>query len=614
MESKEELLEPLKLYKYELAYKHQDNIDAYFDELTKKSGVDIEANKQTCGEYYGYLAQIKALEKKLGSQRGLRGFLIFQTVFGFIVGTGLILAAIFLRLQSPLPAIFYSVGPFLIIVSIVCIILNKTIINKRIDALNGQITILKKKADEKLAIAKEQMQALNSIYDWGIPSKLMSKTIPLIQMDRYFNVERFSHLVENYNYKPKQFDNVTTLFIQSGTVLSNPFMYKREYSCHMYQKTYTGSIVITWVTYSKDSKGNSYPVTHTQTLTATITRPAPGYGSGTELVYANEAAPKLTFSRQKSNANSMSDREISKLDDVWSKKLNKMQEDKINTGFTPLANSKFEGLFHAFNRNNEVEFRLLFTPLAQNNMFKLLTSKVPYGDDFSFTKDKMINIIRSDHAQTLDFDGNPYHFRHFDYEKAKENFTAYNMKYFQGIFFDFAPLFSIPLYQQHDEYDYHFTGKYPANHTHQEAEVMANFMDEDVFKPEDCRTNIILKSEFVSKQNGADIFMMHAHGFRTEPRMEFVSKMGGDGHMHTIPVPWEEYIEVEKDTPIVLMDIGANKEEFYSNYDRFKSVISNCLGYDDIIYQRGLVAFPLTEGTTSFNGNELKKLFSHKED
>ena len=61
-----------------------------------------------------------------------------------------------------------------------------------------------------------------------------------------------------------------------------------------------------------------------------------------------------------------------------------MTDDDPSTNFTEMGNAKFDALFGAVDRNNEVEFRVLFTPLAQKNMLDLLTDKNHYGDDFYF--------------------------------------------------------------------------------------------------------------------------------------------------------------------------------------------------------------------------------------
>ena len=73
------------------------------------------------------------------------------------------------------------------------------------------------------------------------------------------------------------------------------------------------------------------------------------------------------------------------------------------TNYQRFGNDEFEVLFGGTNRNNELEYRLLFTPLAQKNLLSIIKNPIPYGDDFSFIKDKMINVIRSNHSQTFDY-------------------------------------------------------------------------------------------------------------------------------------------------------------------------------------------------------------------
>ena len=59
------------------------------------------------------------------------------------------------------------------------------------------------------------------------------------------------------------------------------------------------------------------------------------------------------------------------------------------TNFTAMTNDKFDVLFGATDRTNETEFRLLFTPLAQNSMINLIENAKPYGDDFYFVKENL---------------------------------------------------------------------------------------------------------------------------------------------------------------------------------------------------------------------------------
>lgn len=612
-EDYQELLEPIKLYKYELKYKHEDIIEEYFNNLANESGVDVEANRATCREYYKNMDALKNQQKILDGQKGLRGFLIFLTIFFFIAGTALIILP-FLQVAPNYNAVFISVGIVSILLGVLFIILNTLIIGKKISEISKKMAELQAKANKFKEEANKQMLSLNALYDWGVPAQLVNKTIPLLKLDRYYDVEKYKYFVGNFKLAPLTKDNVSAVVCQSGSILGNPIMWERDYIQYMYQKTYTGSITISWTTYEYDEKGHSHAVHHTQTLTASITKPAAGYRTETSLIYGNEAAPKLSFSRSPSNANSMSEKELERFTAKTEKELAKMQQSKIKSNFTPLGNAKFEGLFHAYNRDNEVEFRLLFTPLAQKSMIDLITSKQPYGDDFTFIKRKMINIIQSGHMQYQSFDGNPYHYYNFDFDKAKSAFKEYNMNYFQALFYDLAPLLSIPLYQQHKDFVKEYYEDYKGNITLSEAEVLANYFPEDTFKPEDCDTHIILKANHVGNIPNGSIFTITAYGFRKEPRVDYATRVGGDGLTHTIPIHWEEYIDTERTSTIAVVDVGGSKHNYYGLKDQLSQLISNCSSKDDIIFQRGLIAFILNEGVNSFNTEAIINLFSHKED
>ncbi len=611
MDFDNELLEPIKYYNYELKYKHEEKVESFIDQLTQTSQIDVEGNRLTCSEYYAILERMKKFEGKLNGSRGLRGFLIFLTVFFFIVGTILGIVGIYLGGQKL--AIFLPIGIFLILLGVGAIILNTLIIGKRISSYSEIINKLRKEAEEKKTLAQSQVQALNALFDWGVPAKLVSETTPLIKMDQNLSVERCNHMVDNYGWKESNPDNVSAVFIQSGTIVGNPFFYERDYIQTMFNKTYTGTLVISWTTTTTDGKGHVRVITHTQTLVANVVRPAPNYYLDTALIYGNEAAPKLSFSRVPSNANSMNEKEIEKETEKFSKRLTKKLEKEVNKSFTPLGNDKFEYLFHALNRDNEVEFRLLFTPLAQKNMINAITSKTPYGDDFRFQKKHMINIIHSHHAQGLDFDGNPYHFYGFDYDKIKSGFIEYNKRYFQGIYYDFVPLLSIPLYQQHRDYDPSMNTGYKGTVTLYEAEVLANFMDPEFFRPEDCDTNQILKASFAMCHGDVNIFNIKSYGFKEIPMMEVVPKLGGDGRMHGVPVHYFEYEAVEGEKQIAVINVGGDLNIYRNIKEQLAQLLSNYSMSSDIIYQRGLLAFPLNEGVTTINGEEIQKLFSHKE-
>ena len=611
MDYREELLEPIKFYKYELIHSHDDKINAFFDNLTQQSNIDVEGNRLTCKEHYSFVEKANQARNKLNSNKGLRGFLIAMTIICFIVGTILPIASIIIK---KLYEILIPIGVLLILLGVGLIIINSLVLSKRIEKYQKELDSNTKAAEEKKNLAYEQVAPLSVLFDWGIPAKIVTETTPIIQMDQNFTTKRCNHFVANYGWKDTNPDNVSAIFVQSGTVVGNPFMYERDYVQIMFNETYTGTLVITWTTYSVDSKGNTRAIHHTQTLVAHYVHPAARFFLDTALIYANEAAPHLSFSRKSSNANQMSEKEIEKGTNDFEKKLQKKVEKNTSSNFTPLGNTKFEYLFNALDRDNEVEFRLLFTPLAQKNMIEAITSKAPFGDDFSFTKKKMINVIRSSHAQTLSFDGNPYHYYSFDYDVMRNNFINYNKAYFEGIYYDFVPLLSIPLYQQHRDYDPKENTGYKGTVTLYEAEVLSNFMSIDIFKPEKCDTNLILKASFLARNGDVNIFNIHSYGFNKIPMTTIVPKVGGDGLTHGVPVHYFEYEKVEKDTPVVVMNVEQNREAYRQNKDRLIELLSKYSTSSDIIYQRGLLAFPLKEGISTIDGEEIKKLFSLKED
>ena len=55
---------------------------------------------------------------------------------------------------------------------------------------------------------------------------------------------------------------------------------------------------------------------------------------------------------------------------------------------------------------------------------------------------------------------------------------------------------------------------------------------------------------------------VRAYSFRTEPRVDYVSMRGGDGAIHSVPVPWTEYIPVDNTSTVKLNKIGLSDKEF----------------------------------------------------
>ena len=113
-----------------------------------------------------------------------------------------------------------------------------------------------------------------------------------------------------------------------------------------------------------------------------------------------------------------------------------------------MSNTDFEVLFDALDRTNEVQFRTLFTHLAQTNMVALILSKLGYGDDFNFIKQKRMNKIISTHSQGRPINISARSYPSYSFDIIKDNFITKNTDFFKAVYFDFAPLWAIPIYQE----------------------------------------------------------------------------------------------------------------------------------------------------------------------
>jgi len=547
-----DISEPTRRYK-EISEAIKQNATEFYDELVKQAGVNIEGNKATCKEYYAKTEEVQKADAYTNKLTKKKKWLRFLEVVCFI-----------LVITIPFAILIHNK------------IKNK--INVDIEESGKRSQELQKQAGEIKDRADKESAPLNSLYDWNMVAKIFDDTFPLIKLDQYFNNRRFYHLAEKYGYKSHENEmNISTIFVQSGEILGNPFVIEKNYVQEMYQHVYTGSLVIHWTTTERDSNGGMRTVHHSQTLVAHVSKPAPTYFYDTWLIYGNGAAPKLTFSRSPSNANNMSDEQIKKASKKFEKELEKIS--KKDATFTQMANTEFETMFKALDRNNEVEYRLLFTPLAQRNMLELIKTNEPFGDDFYFFKRNCLNFIKTKHSQSFDYSGNPNMFKNFDMSISKETFINYCSQYFESLYFDLAPLLSIPLYQNYKDKDYIYKDNHKHNYPASEIESLVNTYNKNVFNLTKSVTDLILKAKYISSSKNDDNVEIIANGFTTTPHTEFVMTMGGDGHMHSVPVHWLEYIPISNSTNFKIYSSNENMRDFYSKNNN-----------SNVYYQKGLVS------------------------
>lgn len=586
------LLEPLDLYNKELKEKHNKNSIEYFDELVIKSGLKVEENRQTIQKYKKIKHKGDIEARKERKQRTIKIFMVIGMIL-FVFSSICLIYSTFIENIEPITSIPIIV--FLVIITISFYLIIKKKINPRIKVSSELKEKFYAEAEVEKQIAWGQMTCLNELFDWNIASELVEKTTPLIQMDEYFDIKKFEYLKERYGLEENNDETVSTIFIQSGSIVGNPFLIVHNLHRKIVNHVYTGSIVIHWTETKRDSKGNLRTVRRSQTLTASVTKPRPDYTYTNELIYGNEAAPNLKFERDPSDVNGKNEKQIARMVKKGEKELEEKTREAITSGktFVKLGNSEFDVLFRAHDRNNEVEYRLLFTPLAQKNMLKIIKSQVPYGDDFYFIKDKKINYIISKHSQNTNYYCKPDLFIGYDYDEVKKRFVDYNNNFFKSMFLDFAPLLSIPLYQQNKPKEYIYKNNICSNIPSYEHEALANSFNKEIFKHPDTATEQILKTTFIRKTGATDYVNVRSHSYSAETKVTYISKFGGDGHMHTIPVEWIQYDPIFNDSTIEVLNVQTTNKKFkeMTNNDEFKKYILQYNDNCDIIYERGLLSF-----------------------
>lgn len=498
------------LEEFESKYKdvHANRTKEFFEDLVRTSRIDIEQNRKTVALYHEYKENLVKLKKKLNWRRFWRVLMCITVVL--------------------IPLVILKTSP-------------------KIRSIKSQIEEADKRAEELLAEANNQMLPLNSLFTDRDALDLIEATIPLLNFDSCFSAKQELDMQINYDFAERNADEQSTLDVLAGNYNENPFLFENKVIHTMGTETYHGSKTIRWTETYFDSNGRLRTRTKTQTLHASVTKPKPYYNTQVILNYCSQGGPELSFSRDASHLEQKSEKEIERLVKRGEKQLKKKTDKAIkeNQDFMSMSNSDFEVLFDALDRTNEVQFRTLFTPLAQTNMVDLILSKLGYGDDFHFIKTKRTNRIVSNHSQGRVINLLPSHYTSFSYDVIRENFISKNIEFFKAVYFDFAPLLAIPMYQERPVHSLKPIPDYSRLYSLKECEVLANAVDTHYVVHPNTKTPAILKSSYVSSDEGIDTTCITAYSYDIEKRVDLVSVRGGDGYYHDVPVQWDDYLPLE---------------------------------------------------------------------
>ena len=555
----EHIYEPLNEYKRVFAKKHEENIDKLLDKLIQTSQVSKEANRALVKDIRKQEKELESIKKSRNSQRALKTFsivMIVASILAVVIGIAMLVNGF--SVGALVALILGAILAPLLIVYIV------KVINPKIKALSEKIVVLEKKIIDLINEAWDMMKPLNDLFTDQMSTELFNQTMPSIQLDKMFESKRLDHLVSNYGYFSGNDPDRSTLAVKSGILGGNPFYIAKDlvhtYGLH----TYSGSITIHWTTTGRNGRTQH----HSQVLTATIERPGPFYNEQSYVVFGSEAAPDLSFTRYDSDAEHLSQKQIDKHVSRQMKRVQKKAEKdmrKGKTSMTALGNTEFEILFGAHNRNNEVQFRLLFTTLAQKELLKLMKDKeIGFGDNFDYIKDKMINYIFPEHLGKINLSVPASYYHDYDIDRTIERFKTYNKSFFKYIYFAIAPILAIPLFQQHKPHQFIYKDLYDSYVSFYEHEQVCNMMNQENIVHPLSGTRNILKTSLVKSGEFCDTINVVAYGYETIPQVTYVRRRGNDGRTHSIPVHWTQYVPVERETEISIDILDAQKEETHT--------------------------------------------------
>lgn len=559
------IFEPLDYYKNELKDKFDKRLNEIFDENVKNSNVDIDKNHKL-------IKEINKLDEESSRLNRWRKFYKFLSIISII---GLVILGLWafndieyvyrlrkiLKWSEDKSYIIGAIESGVSFLADFCFLF--IFLRKKKKNLQEKL----KKVDDLIADKKNQgyddLAPLYNLFTTSLANKIIEKIVPQLTIDKNFNMERYVKLVNNYDLTA-QFDNtMSTTDVISGEVQGNPFIILKCLSNYVQNKVYTGAITVSWTEYYTDSEGKRQSRTVSETLTASIVRPAQIFQDEVFLCFGSDVAPNLNFSRNGQNVHTLSDKKLQKHIKKEIKNLRKFNEKSIREGstFTQMQNEEFEVLFNALNRDNEVEFRLLFTALAQQNMLKLLKDK-DFGDNFTFNKLNKLNIIQNSNIFDLNIDKEYY--ADYDFENMKKRYLEINRDFLKSFYKLFLPILSIPAYMDHKTREFIYDDSYTSNFNPYMSEIMANRLGEDNFKNKNATTRAILKTINTKKDDKLDEVQVKAYSYTGVERVEYVRKSASNGNVYDVPVYWIEYIPVSNTS---YMNMQKTSEDDSYKYD-----------------------------------------------
>lgn len=541
---------PLEAYQTRLKREHFLLVRQTLEELIQRSGVDVAANQKTIQQLN------ETLQMRDREQWWLRVWKVVCTCLGALTIGGLIAAGLGLLAFVTATHLPYRL-PLLIIGGVVALVawhLKFFWFNELREAAAQRVRGIETEVARLEALAWKQMEPLNALFTWDTVTDLLRQVLPDVHFDRMLSQERVDDLEVGLGWRDEATREISIRQLQSGAIQGNPFVIAEGLSSRMGEKIYSGTKTVLVRRTVYEGRRQTVRLVP-EVLRATVTKPFPVYFPVAFVLFGSDAAPNLVFSREPSKHSGQEDtffnrlakRRTTKELEAFSRNL----DDEY--GFTMMPNREFETLFHAKDRSDEREFRLLFTPYAQQEMVKLLNdTTIGFGDNFRMMKERCITAVFPDHLLKTEMALSPGHFRNKDIVALKQHFVQYNVDYFKAFYFALAPLMTIPLYCQRRTPTQMLTRRAATETSAYENELIANAYGDAFFKPAKCVTPCLLKTT-TRGAGDATRFDVTAYGYRAVPRTDYVRCYDSDGNGHQVPVQWNEYLPVQATTPMIAL-------------------------------------------------------------
>jgi len=525
---------PISEYKEKFSKEINQKAEETFDRLVGETSTDAEANKKTMSEYYKQSNASKKLAKTVTTMK----------VFAWIFMVMAVITGVMSYFLQDL-MLYLIIGAVVVLAASIILFVFASKQKKSKDEIDKDIVRLKVEAEAQTKALKEAMK-------WEIPIDLFNEVMPNVKLDYYHTRQKQQYFATNFSLPVYFDDNMCVVGVYSGKIAKNPFTILKFRTQDMIKQSYHGYLDIYWETVEYDSNGNKRVVQHKERLTATTWHDAPSFKEHVKAFYGCDAAPDLRFSREPFGVDGMSDNKLSKNINKKYKEYRKQVEKNLKDGksIMLMANEEFEALFGAVDRDNDVQFRLLFTPLAQQNMVELMKDRDYLGDNFYMDKFGKLNVNENVSFQQLSFSTGVGNYYSFDLEEFRSNFIGFTSDFLLYVYMQLIPFLNIPMYQQTEPektFEDFVGGKEEIELSNFDAETLVN--DDPKYEPEATKTPCITKAKYSGTK---DKFNIYSYGFDTEEMLEYVSVKGGDGYYHDVPVYWIKYIKVSNATEMTI--------------------------------------------------------------